>query len=207
PGRGRGDVRRWDVPPRSHGPRPHRRDRRVPRGPQGRGTADPPLPDREPRRRGAGPQSPGARRCGRGGQGIAARRARVLESAPTGYIVKGTFWKSEVARMGTTTATVTDSDFEQEVLKSATPVLVDFWAEWCGPCHMVAPVIDEIANENSGKLVVRKLDVDNNPETTRRYGVLSIPSMLLFVDSVEKARIVGARGKAQILSELSQYLA
>ena len=66
---------------------------------------------------------------------------------------------------------------------------------------------DEIATENSGKLVVRKLDVDSNPETTRRYGVLSIPSMLLFVDGVEKARIVGARGKAQILSELSQYLA
>ena len=109
--------------------------------------------------------------------------------------------------MGSNTATVTDTDFEQEVLKSSTPVLVDFWAEWCGPCHMVAPVIDEIATENTGKLVVRKLDVDNNPETTRRYGVLSIPSMLLFVGGVEKARIVGARGKAQILSELSQYLA
>ena len=109
--------------------------------------------------------------------------------------------------MGSNTATVSDTDFEQEVLKSSTPVLDDFWAEWCGPCHMVAPVIDEIANENTGKLVVRKLDVDNNPETTRRYGVLSIPSMLLFVDGVEKARIVGARGKAQILSELSQYLA
>src|SRR5438105_13686902 len=102
--------------------------------------------------------------------------------------------------MGSTTATVTDSDFEQEVLKSETPVLVDFWAEWCGPCHMVAPVIDEIASENSGKLVVRKLDVDNNPETTRRYGVLSIPSMLLFVDGVEQARTVGARRQGPILS-------
>jgi thioredoxin 1 len=109
--------------------------------------------------------------------------------------------------MGSTNGAVTDSDFEQNVLKSSTPVLVDFWAEWCGPCHMVAPVIEEIANENQGKLEVRKLDVDSNPETTRRYGVLSIPSMLLFVDGVEKARIVGARGKAQILSELQPHLA
>jgi thioredoxin 1 len=102
---------------------------------------------------------------------------------------------------------VTDADFEQNVLQSSTPVLVDFWAEWCGPCHMVAPVIKEIASEYQGKLVVRELDVDTNPETTRRYGVLSIPSMLLFVEGVEKARIVGARGKAQILSELQPYLA
>ncbi|MGZ4103861.1 MAG: thioredoxin [Actinomycetota bacterium] len=109
--------------------------------------------------------------------------------------------------MGNADTAVTDADFEQAVLKSSTPVLVDFWAEWCGPCHMVAPVIEEIASEHTGKLTVRKLDVDSNPETTRRYGVLSIPSMLLFVDGVEKARIVGARGKAQILSELSPYLA
>ena len=109
--------------------------------------------------------------------------------------------------MGNANSAVTDADFEQNVLKSSTPVLVDFWAEWCGPCHMVAPVIEEIASENQGKLEVRKLDVDSNPETTRRYGVLSIPSMLLFVDGVEKARIVGARGKAQILSELQPFLA
>lgn len=109
--------------------------------------------------------------------------------------------------MAGSTVTVTDADFEQSVLKSEKPVLIDFWADWCGPCHMVAPVIEEIAAENQGKLVVGKLDVDNNPETARRYGILSIPSMLLFVDGVEKARIVGARGKAQILSELESYIA
>ena len=109
--------------------------------------------------------------------------------------------------MGNADTAVTDADFENNVLKSSTPVLVDFWAEWCGPCHMVAPVLEEIASEQQGKLQVRKLDVDSNPETTRRYGVLSIPSMLLFVDGVEKARIVGARGKAQILSELTPHLA
>lgn len=108
--------------------------------------------------------------------------------------------------MGANTITVTDSDFENLVLKSATPVLVDFWADWCGPCHMVAPVIDEIAGEKQGSLVVGKLDVDNNPEVARKYGILSIPSMLLFVNGQEAKRIVGARGKAQILAELEPYL-
>ena len=108
--------------------------------------------------------------------------------------------------MGANTIPVTDMDFEQNVLKSEKPVLIDFWADWCGPCHMVAPVIDEIAGENKDKLTVGKLDVDANPETARRYGILSIPSMLLFVDGVEKVRIVGARGKAQIVSELTPYL-
>ena len=108
--------------------------------------------------------------------------------------------------MAGSTVTVTDGDFETNVLKSDKPVLVDFWADWCGPCHMVAPVIEEIASENQEKLVVGKLDVDNNPETARKYGILSIPSMLLFVDGVEKVRVVGARGKAQILSELQPYL-
>ena len=108
--------------------------------------------------------------------------------------------------MGANTVQITDADFESSVLKSDKPVLIDFWADWCGPCHMVAPVVEEIAAENGGKLVVGKVDVDSNPEITRRYGVLSIPSLLLFVDGVEKARIVGARGKAAILSEISQHL-
>ena len=108
--------------------------------------------------------------------------------------------------MGANTIAVTDNDFEQNVLKSEKPVLIDFWADWCGPCHMVAPVIDEIAGEHKEQLTVGKLDVDANPETARRYGILSIPSMLLFVDGVEKVRIVGARGKAQIVSELTPYL-
>jgi thioredoxin 1 len=108
--------------------------------------------------------------------------------------------------MGANTVEITDANFEDEVIKSGKPVLIDFWADWCGPCHMVAPVIDEIAGEQKEKLVVGKLDVDNNPVVARRYGILSIPSMLLFVDGVEKVRLVGARGKAQILSELTPYL-
>lgn len=108
--------------------------------------------------------------------------------------------------MAGATITITDADFEDQVLKSEKPVLIDFWADWCGPCHMVAPVIEEIATEHTEALTVGKLDVDNNPETARRYGILSIPSMVLFVDGVEKKRIVGARGKGQILSELAEYI-
>lgn len=108
--------------------------------------------------------------------------------------------------MSKSTVEITDANFESDVLKSTTPVLIDFWADWCGPCHMVAPVIEEIAAENAGKLVVGKLDVDNNPVVARKYQILSIPSMILFVDGVEKARVVGARPKAAILSEISSYL-
>jgi thioredoxin 1 len=104
------------------------------------------------------------------------------------------------------TIEVNDADFEEKVINSATPVLVDFWAEWCGPCHMVSPVLEEIASEKQGKLTIAKLDIDANPETARRFGILSIPSMVLFIDGVEKRRLVGARGKQQILGELSEYV-
>ncbi|MFY9586862.1 MAG: thioredoxin [Actinomycetota bacterium] len=104
------------------------------------------------------------------------------------------------------TIEVNDADFEEKVINSATPVLVDFWAEWCGPCHMVAPVLEEIASEKQGTLTIAKLDIDANPETARRFGILSIPSMVLFIDGVEKRRLVGARGKAAILGELSEFV-
>jgi thioredoxin len=104
-------------------------------------------------------------------------------------------------------AAVTDATFDTEVLKSSKPVLVDFWAEWCGPCKMVAPVLEEIAAEHEGKLSIAKLNVDENPEIAMRYGVMSIPTMALFVGGVEKKRLIGAMPKRNIVSEIGEFIA
>ena len=109
--------------------------------------------------------------------------------------------------MGSTTKAVSDADWETEVLKSDVPVLVDFWAEWCGPCRMVSPVVEEIATEKTGALKVVKLNVDDNPETARRYKVMSIPTLMVFSGGDEKKRLVGARGKSQLLQEVDEFLA
>ena len=101
------------------------------------------------------------------------------------------------------TIEVSDASFSTDVLSSNKPVLVDFWATWCGPCKMVAPVLEEIASERAGKLTVAKLDVDANPETARDFQVVSIPTMILFKDGQPVKRIVGAKGKAALLRELS----
>src|SRR6195256_687066 len=102
----------------------------------------------------------------------------------------------------TNTVKVTDSSFVDDVLTSEKPVRVDFWATWCGPCKMVAPVLEEIANDNVGALTVAKMDVDANPATARDFQVVSIPTMILFKDGVAVKRIVGAKGKAALLREL-----
>jgi thioredoxin len=102
---------------------------------------------------------------------------------------------------------VTDQEFQTKVLSSEVPVLVDFWAEWCVPCHMVSPVVEEIAREKGEGLRVAKLNVDDNPETARQFGVMSIPTLILFVGGEEKARVVGARGKDAILREIQPHLA
>jgi thioredoxin 1 len=101
------------------------------------------------------------------------------------------------------TIEVSDASFSAEVLSSNKPVLVDFWATWCGPCKMVAPVLEEIANERAEQLTVAKLDVDANPETARDFQVVSIPTMILFKNGQPVERIVGAKGKAALLRELS----
>src|ERR687890_156883 len=109
--------------------------------------------------------------------------------------------------MAKNTVDVTDATFSNDVLQSDKTVLVDFWAEWCGPCRMVAPVLDEIAGENKDKLTVAKLDIDANPATARDYQVMSIPTMIVFLDGKPVKQIVGARPKAALVSDLAEFLA
>jgi thioredoxin 1 len=97
---------------------------------------------------------------------------------------------------------VTDETFALEVLAHEGPVLVDFWAQWCPPCHMIAPILAEIASERAGSLAVRKLNADENPQTAMTYGVLALPSLILFVDGQPTVTLVGARPKRKLLAEL-----
>jgi thioredoxin 1 len=102
---------------------------------------------------------------------------------------------------------VTDAEWTNEVLESDKPVLVDFWAEWCGPCRMVGPIVDEIADENGDKIKVLKLNVDENPNTAREYGVMSIPTLLVFKGGQPEKRIVGAKAKSALMGDLADYVA
>lgn len=104
------------------------------------------------------------------------------------------------------TVDVTDGNFEEEVLSSDKPVLVDYWAEWCGPCKMTAPILDEVADEYTDKLKVAKLNIDDNPNTPPKYGVRGIPTLMLFKEGQVEATKVGALSKAQLQSFIDENL-
>jgi thioredoxin 1 len=102
--------------------------------------------------------------------------------------------------------TLTEQSFDETIKSATAPVLVDFWAEWCGPCKMVAPILEEIATEREGEITIGKVNVDEAPELARRFDIMSIPTMILFKDGEAQLRLIGAKPKTQLLQELQPYL-
>jgi thioredoxin 1 len=105
------------------------------------------------------------------------------------------------------TVHLTESNFDEALAAHQELLMVDFWAEWCGPCKMIGPTLVEIASEHEGKLTIAKLNVDDNPETAMRFNVMSIPTLLVFDDGAPVKRLVGAKGKGQLLQDLAEYIA
>jgi thioredoxin 1 len=129
-----------------------------------------------------------------------------LESPAPAPCYDNTLDTTKEVTVGQATKVVTDATFKEDVLGSDKPVLVDFWAEWCGPCRLVSPVLEEIAAQHADKITVVKLNIDENPETARDYRVMSIPTMSVFSGGEVVKSIVGAKPKSAILADLADYL-
>jgi thioredoxin 1 len=114
--------------------------------------------------------------------------------------------RSNLEAMAAAPVTLTTATFDETIRGSSVPVLVDFWAEWCGPCKMIDPVIKEIAAEQAGKLTVAKLNVDDHGDIALRYNVMSIPTMIVFQNGAEVKRLVGAKGKSALLADLAAFI-
>jgi thioredoxin 1 len=108
--------------------------------------------------------------------------------------------------MANSILTLTAATFDEAVQSASGAVVVDFWAEWCGPCKLIAPILEEIAVEQEGKVTIAKLNVDDHPDLARRYEVMSIPTLLVFSDGELRKRLIGAKGKSQLLEELNEFL-
>ena len=108
--------------------------------------------------------------------------------------------------MADTVQHLTETTFREEIGAADVPVVVDFWAEWCTPCKMIAPILDEIAGEHEGKVQIAKVNVDENPSLARDFDVMSIPTLIVFQDGEPKRRLIGAKGKPQLLEELAEFL-
>ena len=108
--------------------------------------------------------------------------------------------------MGNAITTLTDTTVDEEIASADLPVIVDFWAEWCGPCKMIAPILDEVAGEQAEKLRVVKVNVDDSPDVARRFDIMSIPTLIVFKDGQPVKRMLGAKGKGQLLQEIGEYL-
>ncbi len=134
------------------------------------------------------------------------REARLLDPLERAVSIASTRLRKKDIQMSQGIVSLTSGTFDETVLGADKPVVVDFWAEWCGPCKMIAPILEEIAGEQTGKLAVAKLNVDEHPDLARRYDVMSIPTLLVFNKGVLAKRMVGAKGKGQLLQELQEFL-